>query len=57
MVSGMVRFAKNYSKPKVVKINVKRVTWKEVVLCIHKSKLREGRLELSTSLEESERET
>jgi len=56
MVSGMLRVAKNYSKPKVVKKKIKRYTGKEVELYVRKIRLDEGRLEVCTSLELLEEE-
>ncbi len=51
MVSGMLRVAKSYSKPKVVKKKIKRYTGKEVELYVSNIRLDEGRLEVCTSLE------
>lgn len=56
MVSGMARVAKNFSKPKIVKKKIQRLSNKEVEVYVHKIRLSEGRLEVCTSLEELERE-
>ena len=56
MVSGMYRVAKSYSKPKVVKKKVDRLTGKEVELYVSKIRLSQGKLEVCASLEEYERE-
>lgn len=56
MVSGMLRVSKNYSKPKIVKKKVKRLSNQEIELYVHIIRLNEGKLEVCTSIEELERE-
>lgn len=56
MVSGMLRVAKSYSKPKVVKKKIQRLSGQEVELYVHRIRLSEGKLEVCSSLEELERE-
>ena len=53
MVSGMLRVAKNYAKPSVVKKKVARLSKKPVELFVHRISLDNGRLEVKLSLEES----
>ena len=52
----MLRVARNYSKPKVVKKKIKRLSGQQVELYVHKIRLSEGKLEVCTSLEELERQ-
>ena len=56
MVSGMLRVAKNYAKPKVVKKKIQRLSGQPVELYVHKIRLSEGKLEVCTTLEELERQ-
>ncbi len=56
MVSGMLRVAKNYSKPKVIKKKIQKLSGKEVELYVHKIRLCEGKLEVCSSLESLEEE-
>jgi predicted RNA-binding protein with RPS1 domain len=51
MVSGMLRVAKNFSKPKVVKKKIKKLSGQTVELYVQKIRLSEGKLEVCTSLE------
>jgi predicted RNA-binding protein with RPS1 domain len=56
MVSGMLKVAKSYAKPSVVRKKVQRLTGKPVELIVHKISLATGTLELKLSSEESRAE-
>lgn len=53
MVSGMLKVAKSYAKPSVVRKKVSRLSGKPVELYVHKISLDNGRLEVKLSLDDS----
>lgn len=56
MVSGMLRVAKSYAKPSVVKKKVERLSGRPVELFVHRIYPESGRMEVKLSLEEVEQD-
>jgi predicted RNA-binding protein with RPS1 domain len=56
MVSGMLRVAKSYNKPSVVRKKVARLSGKPVEIYVHKISIDTGRLEVKLSLDDSNKE-